>query len=293
MIVLLGASGYIGSAFSKRLALHSIESTAVSRKDVDYTQPSLLREFLRSQPVDFLINCSGYTGRPNVDGCETNQVECFKANVDFPVTIAEVCSELKLYWGHISSGCIYNGSSERPDGFIETDEPNFSFQSPPCSYYSGTKALAESRLANFENIYLWRPRMPFNQFDGPRNYLSKLLRYDCLLNATNSISHLDEFVDACIECWLKRVPPGIYNVVNTGAVTTFEIVDLIQRILKPKRDFQFFRNESHFMQVAAVAPRSNCILDNQKLKSAGIAMRDAREAIEQSLIHWTTARIDC
>ncbi len=286
MIVLLGASGYIGSAFLKRLAVHNIECMAVSRRQIDYTQPHLLQNLLRSIPVDFLINCSGYTGRPNVDGCELNQETCFRANVDLPVTIANVCNELKLCWGHVSSGCIYNGSSSRDLGFTEDDTPNFSFDSPPCSFYSGTKALSESKLTGFENIYLWRPRMPFSHIDGPRNYLSKLLRYERLLNVTNSISHLDEFVDACIECWLRRVPTGTYNVVNSGAVTTVEIVESIQRILRPGKDFQFFLDEMQFMREAAIAPRSNCILDNRKLLSVGIRMRSAHDAIEEALMHW-------
>ena len=45
----------------------------------------------------------------------------------------------------------------------EDDDPNFSFRSPPCSFYSGSKALGEEVLEGAENCYIWRLRIPFNQ----------------------------------------------------------------------------------------------------------------------------------
>ncbi len=61
-----------------------------------------------------------------------------------------------------------------------------------------TKALGEEVLAGFPQVYLWRLRIPFNEVENPRNYLSKLMRYARLLEATNSISQLDEFVAATL-----------------------------------------------------------------------------------------------
>jgi UDP-glucose 4,6-dehydratase len=192
-------------------------------------------------------------------------------------------------WGHVSSGCIFTGT--RPDGrgFTETDPPNFSFRTNHCSFYSGTKALGEELLNDCSSCYLWRLRIPFNEVDSPRNYLTKLLTYQRLLEATNSLSQLDEFVAACLACWQRRVPFGIYNVVNTGAVTTREVVRLIQTILRPARSFEFFENESQFMQVAAKTPRSNCVLDNSRLLATGITVSTAYDAIEQALRGWQSA----
>ena len=70
------------------------------------------------------------------------------------------------------------------------------------------------------NVYIWRLRIPFNEVDNPRNYLTKLMRYPRLLEAANSISQLEEFVAATFACWEKRVPFGTYNVTNPGHVTT-------------------------------------------------------------------------
>src|SRR5690606_30712238 len=95
-------------------------------------------------------------------------------------------------------------------------------------FYSGTKALGEETLAGVDNVYIWRLRIPFDHRDNPRNYLTKLIRYQRLLDAENSISQLHEFVAATFACWEKRIPFGTYNVTNPGHVTTREVVDLIK-----------------------------------------------------------------
>jgi dTDP-4-dehydrorhamnose reductase len=64
-------------------------------------------------------------------------------------------------------------SPEKIRGFTETDTPNFSFRDPPCSFYSGTKALGEEAMAGIGQSYIWRLRIPFDEFDNARNYLSK------------------------------------------------------------------------------------------------------------------------
>ncbi len=286
MIVILGASGYIGTAFRRLLESQGVAYKPLPRSEVDCSRPELLRKILLDRGATFLINCAGYTGKPNVDACERHKAECLFGNAVLPGMIEQACSMASIPWGHVSSGCIYTGARVDGSGFQETDRPNFSFRTNNCSFYSGTKALGEECLQDAESCFIWRPRMPFNHLDSERNYLSKLMRYSTLLDATNSISQLDEFVLACWRCWVDRVPFGIYNVVNAGAITTREIVDLIKEELRIERSFNFFESEDQFMQNAAITPRSNCILDNRKLIDCGIKMSDVRDSIRMSLRKW-------
>ncbi|HUR60594.1 MAG TPA: sugar nucleotide-binding protein, partial [Opitutaceae bacterium] len=247
------------------------------------------RTALRRDQPDFLINAAGYTGKPNVDACELHKHECLHGNAVLPGVIAEACADAKIPWGHVSSGCIFTGA--RPDGagFKETDTPNFTFRTNNCSFYSGSKALGEEVLAGKPDVYVWRLRIPFNHVDNPRNYLTKLIRYQRLLEATNSISQLEEFCAATFACWEKRVPFGTYNVTNPGQVTTHEVVDAIKRSGVAPKDFVFFKNEDEFMQVAAKTPRSNCVMDSSKLASVGITMTEVHEAVARDLRNWQKA----
>ncbi|MGD9896501.1 MAG: sugar nucleotide-binding protein [Candidatus Methylacidiphilaceae bacterium] len=298
-IVLFGGAGYVGSAFQRHLRQRGIPYVAPSRKEVSLLHPESIARFLGEIKPSFLINAAGYTGRPNVDACEEHKTECLLGNAVLPGLLAEVCAERELPWGHVSSGCLYTGdrgagpNGERL-GFREEDPPNFCFRTNNGSFYSGTKALGEEILQDAGRCYLWRLRIPFNEIDCQKNYLTKLLRYERLLDARNSLSQLDDFVRAAVECWERRVPFGIYNVVNPGSVTTREVIDLLERspfgkrLIEGGKRFAFFPGEEAFRKVAR-APRSNCVLDSSKLQGVGIHLREVREAVELAWSQWRTA----
>ncbi|EMI41644.1 sugar nucleotide-binding protein [Rhodopirellula sp. SWK7] len=287
MILLLGHTGYIGGAFSCELQRRDIAFRGISRRDTDYTLRDSLINLICETKADFVINAAGYTGKPNVDACEIHKSECLHGNAVLPGTIRAACEATGTPWGHVSSGCIYTGRREDGQGFTEQDTPNFCFRTDNCSWYSGCKALGEEVLADSECTYVWRLRIPFNHEDTSRNYLSKLIRYDRLLQAENSISNLNEFVIACLECWSQRVPFGTYNVTNTGSITTKQVTELIQKHLLPEKEYNFFASEEEFMQIAARTPRSNCVMDNSKLLATGIEMSSVEDAIVQSLRDWS------
>jgi dTDP-4-dehydrorhamnose reductase len=312
MILLLGATGYIGQAFAAELTRRQAPFIAVSRSQVDYTRFEPLLKFLRENKISFVVNAAGYTGKPNVDACETARADTLQGNTLFPLTLANACLAAGVPWGHISSGCIFAGAKiveggqvhvekdlTRADlkalveknptaihGFVETDEPNFSFRQPPCSFYSGTKALGEEAIIGVGQNYIWRLRIPFDEFDNARNYLTKVQRYPKVYDNVNSLSHRADFVRGCLDLWEKRAPFGIYNVTNPGFVTTRHVIDMIERVLKPGRKFEFWANDEEFYKVAAKTPRSNCVMDVTKLLGAGIAMRPVEDALEDSLKRW-------
>jgi len=279
----------VGSAFQALFRLKGIPYRSLRRSEVDYANPGALRAALLADKPEFLVNAAGYTGKPNVDACEIHKAECLMGNAVLPGLVADACEAAGVPWGHVSSGCIYNGDGHAGSGFTELDTPNFTFRSGPCSFYSGTKGLGEEVLAGHPNLFVWRLRIPFESVDNPRNYLTKLMRYPRLLEATNSISELDEFAAAALACWTKRVPFGTYNVTNPGSVTTHEVVELIRRSGVCTKQFEFFSSEGEFMKVAAKTPRSNCVLDSAKLASAGIRLTEVREAVERDLRAWRKA----
>ena len=286
MIVILGGAGYVGTAYQRLFARLGIPFHNLARKAVDYTSVERLADLLAETRPEFLINAAGYTGKPNVDACEDAKADCLFGNAVLPGKIREACERTGTPWGHVSSGCIYTGERAGGGGFTEEDAPNFSFRANHCSFYSGTKALGEEVLGGARDCFIWRLRIPFDAFDGPRNYLSKVMRYERLLDAVNSLSQLDEFARATFECWARRVPFGTYNVTNPGRVTTREVVDLIRKRGVSTKSFQFFSDEAEFMRIAARTPRSNCVLDTSKLVATGIAMTEVHEAIDRALQEW-------
>lgn len=291
MIGIIGGHGFVGSAICGVLERQGVDFRALRRRDFDYTQTKVLERWMRDQSIEFLINAAGYTGKPNVDACELYKYECIQGNVVLPGVVQAACGEMGIPFGHISSGCIYTGQKPDGSGFDEIDVPNFSFRTNNCSFYSGCKALGEEVLADCESCYVWRLRIPFGEVDSPRNYISKILNYKYLLDARNSFSHLGQFASACVQFITNRPEFGIYNLTNGGSMTTREVSEMIRETIAPEREFEFFANENEFMQKAAIAPRSNCVLDNSKALLAGIHLSPIKDAFEMSLQNWQTQSV--
>jgi UDP-glucose 4,6-dehydratase len=281
MHIILGKNGYIAEAIIKELKSRDLPYVAWSRSDVDYTNLAELKYNLYILGDDLhIINCAGYIGKPNVDACELAKADCIEGNVLLPLMLAQLCCEKKYEFTQISSGCIYGGYEKH---FTEKDAPNFDFQNG--SFYSGTKALAEKVvLQNNPNSYVFRLRIPFDEYESPRNYLTKLLSYDTLLDAENSLSHRADFAKYVMELIEQKVPHGIYNVTNKGSVTTRDVVQLIKKYNLSNKDFKFFDNLESFGK-ETVAPRSNCVLDTIKIEQY-IKIRTAIEALEEAVLKY-------
>lgn len=288
MYIILGKNGYIAEAIIKELKSRELPYVALSRADVDYTNIGKLDKWLSNNVYSKIvanhnaqiINCAGYIGKPNVDACELAKAETLEGNVVFPAMLSQLCANKGYLYTHISSGCIYGGYSKN---FTEEDEPNFDFQNG--SFYSGSKALAEKVvIKNNPQSYIFRLRIPFDEAQSPRNYLTKLLTYDTLLDARNSVSHRGDFAKYTIQLIEDKVPFGIYNIANKGSITTKEVVDLIKKHLDTNKEFNFFTNLEEFM-LEITAPRSNCVLDTQKIEKY-IDIRTAKEAIEDALLNY-------
>lgn len=276
--VLIGR-GYIGKRFERALVDRDYSVSVVGREDdlvecIEYVAP------------DFIINAAGYVGRPNVDQCEINRAECLNDNFSLPYRIMRVCEDYGINWGHVSTGCLYQGRRPCGGGWREADRPNFSFSYDmpgKCSFYSGVKGLAEEALSQTDRCYIWRIRMPFTgDVDDERDYLGKVMRYDKLFDVENSLTDLDEFVDTCITCVESGIPFGTYNVTNPGSVTTREVTELLRKLGISKKKFKFYRNEEDFMK-NVLAPRSSCVLDTSKLDNHGLGMIPIVDALSRRI----------
>jgi len=109
------------------------------------------------------------------------------------------------------------------------------------------------------------------------------LNYENLLEAENSISHLDEFVESCLRFFEREIAPGVYNLTNQGSITTRQVTNWMLEEGVTDKEFSFFENEDDFMDRAASTPRSNCVLDTTKAEKAGLGLRPVEDAVRDAL----------
>lgn len=255
MITLIG-HGYIGKAIQKELESTKVEYTWIKHTDdIPHKTTSI-------------INAAGFTGVPNVDQCEISKQETIEGNVVFPLQLELRNKSIPIV--HISSGCVYTGYKD--GGWTEEDPPNFDFNNG--SFYSGSKALGQQLLTPFmTKSYLLRIRMPFGNEKDPKNLLTKLEKYPKLINYKNSLSFVDDIAKIAAYCVKgSKVEPGIYNVCNPGSLDTKQIAEYLG--LKK----EWF--SEHEFKNATVAPRSNCVLNTDKLSKV-YPIRDINTVIEE------------
>lgn len=281
MILLLGATGYVGKAFEKYFKSNDIDFLSYSiRFPLNVND---IRNVCLRNKISAIYNCAAYVGKPNVDACELNKDAALMANAFLPQQLRKFCNDYAINLVHVSSGCIFtDGACDQAQAptreYIETDEPNFCFDSSEYSWYSGTKALGEHLIKDDYNVTIVRLRIPFDDENSDRNYITKIIKYPILLNATNSFSQLNEFVAATHNL---QHTPGIFNLTQPGYLNTKQVVEmLIKHNLTTNK--LYFKNIDDFKKTVAT-PRSNCVLDSSRAIRNGIKLTPIADAMQLAI----------
>lgn len=275
MILLLGASGYIGSEFYRQLkqAEHreSVDFCCLYRTTCDYTNPETLHKTIQEIGPELVINCAGFIPKPSVALCDRFPNETMVYNTLLPKLIAYECKSVGAVFAQISTACLWNDGQEH----AEDDNIQRAF-SGECGFYVGSKALAEYMIKEQTKHYIWRIRLPFDEHHSEKNYLSKLAAYDTVYDHDNSLSHRADFVRACLHLWKHKAAFGTYNICNRGHIRA---VDVVRQLL----DAGIRRT----MPMVVPGPRTDCRVNIDKLLAAGFKMRPVEDAVADAIKHWS------
>ncbi|KAI8008304.1 Trifunctional UDP-glucose 4,6-dehydratase/UDP-4-keto-6-deoxy-D-glucose 3,5-epimerase/UDP-4-keto-L-rhamnose-reductase RHM1 [Camellia lanceoleosa] len=258
--LIYGRTGWIGGLLGKICEKQGIPYEYGRGRSED--QSLILADIQNVKPTH-VFNAAGVTGRPNVDWCESHKTETIRTNVAGTLNLADVCREHGLLMMNFATGCIFEYDAAHPEGsgigFKEEDKPNFI-----GSFYSKTKAMVEGLLKEYDNVCTLRVRMPISSdLNNPRNFITKISRYDKVVNIPNSMTILDELLPISVEM-AKRNLRGIWNFTNPGVVSHNEILEMYKKYIDP--DFKWVNFNLEEQAKVIVAPRSNNELDASKLK---------------------------
>jgi UDP-glucose 4,6-dehydratase len=122
----------------------------------------------------------------------------------------------------------------------------------------------EELLKEYDNVCILRVRMPISSdLSNPRNFITKISRYNKVVNIPNSMTVLDELLPISIEM-AKRNLKGIWNFTNPGVISHNEILELYRDYIDPSFKWENFDLEEQAKVI--VAQRSNNEMDGSKLK---------------------------
>lgn len=253
-ILILG-KGYLGTAIHNRL-----NCFIKSSNELNYHDPSVLQKFILNNDIKIVINCSGFTGKPNVDEAETKKELCWELNVLSPLRVNRLCNDLGVRYIHISSGCIYDGYHTE---WSESDTPNFGLFQNHSSFYSKSKHAFEIFSEELSNIIL-RIRMPIGDDISSRNYLTKISKYTNLIDYLNSKTYIPDLCEVVYKLCFDNIKLNrreIINVVNPEPLTTSEVCKIMKKYGFHNSNWKFIP----LTELGTVANRSNCVLNSDKV----------------------------
>lgn len=212
---------------------------------------------LSTVKFDWVVNCAGVTGTPNVDACENDKENTIAGNVAFPILLEQACAKTFTRLSHFSSGCIYQGEIDDVNA-----APNYF-----GSTYSVSKGVSDVYLGDKAQVY--RIRMPFTGKNERKNYLTKVYNYakngKLVDFGQNSLTDLDEAINVAAVLIEQGEPNGYYNLVNKGSINMHELAGLMG--INPE-----WYTAEEFDRVTA-AGRSTCVIPAHEL------MTDLHEAL--------------
>ena len=275
MNVLILGHGYMAHALAKEAAKRgwgiTDNRTACENIRLDHFWESIGGG---SHP-DLVVNAAAYipaSGR--VTHCDEHKSETIEGNVIFPQIVSHACELSNVPLIHLSTGCLFDEAKE----YEETDAPTRGWDGY-CGTYVGTKLLAEKLVLKHPQTYVLRVRLPFDEVDHPRNYISKLASFPTVFDHVNSLTHRGDFAKAALDLFEIGAEPGIYHMVNPGQVSVRTLLmGMLSRSIISKCP-----------EIEENPPVKGTLLSTAKLLATGVKIRHIDEAMAESLDNWRKA----
>lgn len=257
----------MGSAIVAECVRRGLHWTQGRRECVGYVMNQLAA-------ADLAINAAAYVPLPTVDACKNDPDATILGNVMWPAILRDACFVHGIPMVQLSTACLFDEARE----YTETDPPTRGWNGY-CGTYVGSKRLGEKVVIEYEKHYILRLRLPFDEVDHPRNYLSKLASFERVFEHQNSLTHRGDFAKWALDLWEKKASFGTYHMVNTGQIhATGMVITMSGRGLIPKMP-EFVKSPD----------TTGARLSNDKLVAAIGPVRDVYEAVAQSIANWRKA----
>ena len=117
-------------------------------------------------------------------------------------------------------------------------------------------------MKHYSNCLILRLRMPVSDDLHPRNFVTKISKYDRVVDIPNSNTILTDLLPASI-LLAEHNEVGVYNFTNPGAISHNQVLTLFRDIVRPGYTWRNFSLEEQARVIKA--GRSNCKLDTTKL----------------------------
>ena len=224
-ILITGGAGQIGRRLAQLLPDLG-EVVAPTRDSLDLTDVGAMRETVRSERPDVIVNAAAYT---EVDRAETEPALAHAVNADAPRVLAEEARSLGALFVHYSSDYVFDGAKH--GAYTEDDAPN------PLNEYGRSKLAGDEAIEGVGGAYLVLRTSWVYDADA-KNFVTAILR---LARERSVLRIVDDQIGAATwACSLAQVTrellrdparvraaPGLYNATAEGQASRYTLAQRI------------------------------------------------------------------
>ncbi len=279
--LITGAGGMLGTALRRVLAESGVTFTALSRQELDITDPAAVarrvERFAAGEAAGasgardaVLVNAAAYT---DVEAAEDDPDTAYAVNERGARLLAEAAAAADLGFVHVSTDFVFDGAKDGP--YIETDTPN------PLSVYGASKLAGELAVAKAHPRALIA-RTAWVYGPGGANFPAKILKRaragGDLAVVTGEIGSPTYAPDlACGILGLVDVgASGLYHLAGSGRCSRYEFAEAtlkaagLDKKIRPAGASEF---------ATRVRRPRNSVLDCGAAAALGVRMRAWRLAL--------------
>lgn len=234
--LLIGKNGQIGWELHQNLLSLPLQVIALSRSELDVTDPQAVREAHEALRPQIVINATGYN---NVDAAEQQIAAATAVNVAGNENLAQAARQVNAFYISFSTDYVFDG--RKGSAYVETDAPN------PLNNYGRTKLAGERIIQESGANHLIirtssvfsdrRPCFVSNFLQQARTTAQVRVRTD-LVSSPTSARFLAQITARIISMgegdpvgFLKE-RAGMYQLAGAGAASRYEWAEAIVALLQ-------------------------------------------------------------
>lgn len=277
-VLLFGSKGWIGTQVVPLMKSmgHEVIESIVRADDVDGID-QLINECNPTHVLSLIGRTHG-EGYTTIDYLEQpgKLRENINDNIFSPLVLLHACKKRGIHFTYMGTGCIFSGFDKQ---YTEEDIPDFF-----GSAYSTVKGYTD-RLMQLEedNVLNVRIRMPITNIDSPRNFISKIIRYQKICSIDNSMSVMPILLPLLVEMMMDE-RTGTINLTNPGSISHNDILEMYKTYVDPTFTWHNFTIEEQ--NKILLSQRSNNVLDTTKLREWFPHVPDIHDAVRECLLNW-------
>lgn len=283
-ILLLGASGQLGTEVSRAKLPQGWEIVSAGRDALDLERPESVAGVIEALRPDAIINGAAYTA---VDKAETETALAFVINRDAPAAMAQTAARLGAPFIHVSTDYVFAG--DKPLPYVE-DDPR-----KPINAYGRTKAEGEIAVLDAWNrAAIVRTSWLFSTHRA--NFLKTMLKLGETRDDVGVVSdqqgrptHAADLAGACLALTERLLQgdgaaAGVFHFAGKGDATW---ADFAEAIFADAQNYGRDRVRVRRILTAEyptpAARPANSRLDTSKIEALGIAPADWRDGVRESV----------